>query len=115
MSGMFSSFLPVEVETIRVDLRKRGKVSANQMNTEIQDRSMRQFLLGDLPDSDATALELELLRNDEKFEQMWELENELVDAYVRERLTTLERERFERHYLASPVHVQRVAMARRLI
>jgi hypothetical protein len=76
---------------------------------------MRQLLLGDLPDSDATALELELLRNDDKFEQMWEIENELVDAYVRDRLAAPERERFERHYLASPVHVQRVAMARRLI
>jgi hypothetical protein len=76
---------------------------------------MRQFLLGDLPDSDANALEVELLRDDEKFEQMWEIENELVDAYVRGRLPTAERERFERHYLASPVHVQRVAVARRLI
>jgi len=85
------------------------------MMTEIQDSSMRRFLLGDLPDPEASLLEAELLANDERFEQMWEMENGLVDDYVRGKLPRVDQERFERHYLASPVHVQRVAVARKLI
>ncbi len=46
---------------------------------------------------------------------MWELENRLVDDYVRGRLTPPDRARFERHYQASPIHRQRVAVARKLV
>lgn len=76
---------------------------------------MRRYLLGDLPESETNALEAEILRDDEKFEQMWELENRLVDDYVRGRLTPPDRARFERHYQASPIHRQRVAVARKLV
>ena len=75
---------------------------------------MRCYLLGDLPEPEATSLEQEFFADDEKFEQMWEIENSLVDGYVRGRLSTEDRERFERNYLASPVHRQRVAVARSL-
>ena len=76
---------------------------------------MRRYLLGDLPESETNELEAEVLRDDEKFEQMWELENRLVDDYVRDRLTPSDRARFERHYQASPIHRQRVAVARKLV
>ena len=76
---------------------------------------MRRYLLGDLPESETNELEAEVLRDDEKFERMWELENRLVDDYVRDRLTPSDRARFERHYQASPVHRQRVAVARNLL
>ena len=76
---------------------------------------MRKFLLGDLGEAEASQLELELLGNDERFAQMRETESCLVDDYVRDRLPQEFRERFERHYLASPIHVERVAFARQLI
>ncbi len=76
---------------------------------------MRCYLLGDLPESEAISLEQKFFADDETFEQMWETENNLVDGYVRGRLSPEDRERFERHYLASPVHRQRVAVARNLI
>jgi hypothetical protein len=85
------------------------------MKPDNQENLMRHYLLGGLPESEAAVLEQEFFADDEKFEQMWEAENNLVDGYVRGRLSPEDRERFERHYLASPVHRQRVAVARNLI
>ena len=76
---------------------------------------MRKYLLGDLREADANQLEVELLANDDRFEQMRDTETSLVDDYVRDRLPSEVRERFERHYLASPIHNERVAFARHLI
>jgi len=76
---------------------------------------MRRYLLGDLPESETNELELQILRDDEKFDEMGEIENRLVDGYVRGRLSSADQERFERHYQASPVHRQRVAVARNLV
>ena len=41
-------------------------------------------------------------------------EDALIDAFLDGRLRPAERERFEAHYLASPVHRDRVAIARAL-
>ncbi|MCM3901133.1 MAG: hypothetical protein ND866_05460 [Pyrinomonadaceae bacterium] len=85
------------------------------MKPDIQENLMRRYLLGDLPESETNELEIQVLRDDEKFEEMWGIENRLVDGYVRGRLSAADRERFERHYQASPVHRQRVAIARNLV
>ena len=85
------------------------------MNSSIQKNVMRHFLLGELRDEDATQLEIDLLADDERFEQMQEAENYLVDDFIRDRLPRAQRERFESHYLASPIHLKRVAFARQLI
>ena len=76
---------------------------------------MRRYLLGDLPEAETNELEIQILRDDEKFEEMWEIENRLVDGYVRGSLSSADQEGFERHYQASPVHRQRVAVARNLV
>ncbi|MBO0721151.1 MAG: hypothetical protein J2P41_10030 [Blastocatellia bacterium] len=76
---------------------------------------MQRYLLGDLPEAQAAALELSIFTDDETFEQMSEIENGLVDGYVRDRLAPEDREKFERHYLLSPVHERRVKVARQLI
>ncbi|MEW6734892.1 MAG: hypothetical protein AB1489_26615 [Acidobacteriota bacterium] len=85
------------------------------MRSDTQENLMRLYLLGELPEAEATLLEQQLFTDDEKFEQMWEIENSLVDGYVRGRLSPEDLERFEHHYLASPVHRQRVIVARNLI
>ena len=76
---------------------------------------MRLYLLGDLPESEGTSLEHEYFTDDEEFEQMWEVEDKLVEGYVRGRLSSEVLKGFERHYLASPVHRRRVAVVRNLI
>ena len=80
-----------------------------------EENQMSHYLLGLLPEPETAALEQAFFADDEAFERMWEVENDLVDRYVRGRLAPGERDPFERHYLASPVHRQRVAAARNLL
>jgi hypothetical protein len=82
--------------------------------TEHDERTIR-YLLGDLPETEQTAVEQEYFVDQEKFEEVWATENDLVDCYVRGRLSRRERELFERNYLQSPKHRERVAVARKLL
>jgi hypothetical protein len=76
---------------------------------------MTRYLLGDLPETEQTAVEQEYFADPEMFEEVWAAENELVDRYVRGRLSRGERELFERNYLQSPKHRERVATGRKLL
>lgn len=76
---------------------------------------MIRYLLGELSGGDQSALELEFFSDSETFDQVWAIENDLVDAYVRNRLPRRQRELFERHYLQSPKHRERVALAGMLL
>lgn len=76
---------------------------------------IRRYLLGDLPETDRLALEQKFFADDETFEQVWAAENDLIDRYVRGGLTSAENELFEKNYLASPVHRQRLAFAQTLV
>ena len=46
---------------------------------------MTRYLLGDLPEIEQTAVEQEYFADPEKFEEVWAVENDLVDRYVRGR------------------------------
>jgi hypothetical protein len=83
--------------------------------TTEQDERMTRYLLGDLPEIEQTAVEQEYFADPEKFEEVWAVENDLVDRYVRGRLSRPERDLFERNYLQSPKHRERVATARKLV
>jgi hypothetical protein len=85
------------------------------MKPHVQENLMCRYLLGELPESEVNALEQQLLTDDETFEQLREVESDLVEDYVRGRLTPGDRQRFEQHYLASPVHRRRLVVARNLI
>ncbi len=85
------------------------------MDTNTQENLMQRYLLGALPDEEASRLEEAFFTDDETFERLWEVENRLVDRYVRGKLAAADRERFEHHYLASPVHRQRVAVSKHLV
>ncbi len=76
---------------------------------------MTRYLLGDLPETEEAAVEHEYFADQEKFEEVWAAENNLVDRYVRGRLSRGERELFERNYLQSPKHRERVAVAEKLL
>ena len=85
------------------------------MNAEVDKNMVRRYLLGALPEDEQVRLEMQYFADNEKFEQVWALENELVDEYVRGRLPQPERALFERNYLASPKHQARVTVARQLL
>ena len=68
---------------------------------------------GDLPESETDELEIRgSCATMRRSRRCGEIENRLVDGYVRGRSSSADQERFERHYQASPVHLQRVAVAR---
>jgi hypothetical protein len=71
------------------------------MKIDRRENLIRRYLLGELAEADHTALEQELLIDRGKFDQVWAVENELVDSYVRGDMSRPARERFESHYLAS--------------
>ncbi len=81
------------------------------MKIDQREYLIRRYLLGELAEADQSALEQELLIDRGKFDQVWAVENELVDSYVRGEMSRADRKLFEAHYLASPLHRERVAIA----
>jgi ferric-dicitrate binding protein FerR (iron transport regulator) len=81
------------------------------MKIDQRENFIRRYLLGELAEADQAALEQELLLDRGKFDRVWAVENELVDSYVRGEMSRADRERFEGHYLASPLHRERIAIA----
>ncbi len=83
--------------------------------TNAHQNLLRHYLLGQLPEAEQEALETQCFAEAERLEEVWAVENQLIDDYVRERLPHGERQQFEQHYLASPRQRERVAVARLLI
>jgi len=79
--------------------------------TEHLNKTIRQYLLGELSEPDQAAIESEYFSDSERFEEISALENDLIDDYVRGNLAAVEREHFERQYLSSPERLHRVQFA----
>jgi hypothetical protein len=75
------------------------------------DPRFTRYLLGELAEADATALEREYFENPDVFARLVEAETALVDDYVGHRLAAAERQRFESHYLSDPRRRERVEFA----
>ena len=80
--------------------------------TSIKQETIRQFLLGDLPETERAALEDSFLDDAQIFEQIEDAENDLVDDYVGGRLGAPERKLFESYYLALPENRVKIESAR---
>jgi hypothetical protein len=85
------------------------------MNIDQRENLIHRYLLGELAETDQTAFEQELLSDRDKFDHVWSIENELIDSYVRGEMSGADRERFEKYYLASSLHRERVAIAKLFI
>jgi hypothetical protein len=72
---------------------------------------MQRYLLGELSEIQQATLENEYFRDRRVFDQVVQLETELVDKYARGLLSPAERERFEQHYLAHPIRLDRANFA----
>ncbi len=87
------------------------RLSISVMKIDQRENLIRRYLLGELTEADQAALEQELLIDRGKFDRVWAVENELIDSYVRGEMSRAYRERFEGHYLVSPLHRERAAIA----
>jgi hypothetical protein len=84
------------------------------MRPDLDDDAIRRYLLGQLADEEAAALEEQYLGRPEVLSQVRAVEDDLLDDYAADRLGPDERTLFERRYLASPRLRERVVAARAL-
>lgn len=84
------------------------------MTSSFDEPRIRRYLLGELPESEAIALEEEYFSRVEVLQLVRGVEHDLIDAYVAEELPPSEREGFERRYLSAPALRDRVSAARAL-
>jgi hypothetical protein len=75
----------------------------------------RRYLLGQASEVEASDLELEYFADETAVDRIAAAEEDLIEDYLGDRLTPDECLQFERHYLASPDHRQRVGTIRRLM
>ena len=79
-----------------------------------QQRTIQRYLLGELPESEKERLEHQYFNDPQLFEQIVEVENELVDNYARGLLSAGARDRFEKYYLAHSKLRERAGFAEAL-
>jgi hypothetical protein len=74
-----------------------------------------QYLLQELPDEEQQRLDEQLFVDDDYYDNLLATENELIDDYLRNRLSPKQRQSFERTFLRSPYLRKSVNLARSLL
>ena len=69
-------------------------------------------MLGTLTEPECDAIEREYFAQEDALDRVTAAEDDLIDDYLSSGLSVEEREQFERHYLSTPCHRRRVAVAR---
>jgi hypothetical protein len=88
-----------------------GGVQQLEINAT-QRQSIREYLLGRLPPAEQPQFEDRLLTDDEFYEELVIIEDELVDDYLRGDLTAADRASFDSFYLLAPEHQEKLNFAR---
>lgn len=76
---------------------------------------MAQYLLGELSEAEQMRLEERYFGDKNLFEQLLEVEDELIHKYVKKELSPRERRQFERHFLSRPKQREKVKVAEALM
>ena len=76
------------------------------------DKKLESYLCNELPDEEVTALEDELLRDDEFFQRLQTVEMNLIDRYLENEMTGAEKERFEAKFLRNAANQRLLEEAR---
>lgn len=85
-----------------------------QNNLE-NETEIRRFLLGELSENDRNAIEAKFFADEDFFVQIRASEDELIESYIRGTLETSEKEKFERNFLTTKTHRQRIAFTREML
>jgi hypothetical protein len=78
---------------------------------EVQER-LRRYVLGQLAEDAREEIEKGLLANDELFEELLVVEDEIIDEYLAEKLNVNDRSAFERNFLVTPERQEQLNFAR---
>ncbi len=77
----------------------------------MEETKLKDYWLGTISESERTGIDHRLLTDDAAYEQVLLAEDDLIEAYLRQRLTALEQTQFEQHFLADPEHQQKLRLA----
>ncbi len=80
-----------------------------------EEQRLVRYLLGSLPDTEAEGLDELSVTDDQFAAHLSDVENDLVDGYVKGELSGETLERFRSHYLSSPTRRDKVAFAETFI
>ena len=75
---------------------------------------IKEYLLGELTAEDSSKVEEQLLTDDDFYQELLIVEDELIDSYVSEKLLEAEVRGFESHFLTSPERYEKLRFARNL-
>ena len=84
------------------------------MTSANEEMTLRAYLLGELEDNEQLKLEERLLSDGDFFELLQIVEEELIEAYMRERLSDHERRKFETYFSAAPQRKRKLRTAKAL-
>jgi hypothetical protein len=82
---------------------------------ELDEKQLVRYLLGTASSEEEQQLEERYFSDDNYFELLMSVEDDLIDAYVRGELSGEDRQHFERRFLSSPQRRQRVVFAQTLL
>jgi len=85
------------------------------MAANTRQETARRYLLGQMSQEEATEFESEFFADDDLFEEMSSLENDLIDSFVRGELSERERRQFETGYITCQARRENVEFARQLL
>ena len=95
----------------RSDVKRNPASNHPCQETDLTDGELRAYLLGQTPADEAAHLEERLLEDEEMFATLRAVEDDLLDAFARDRLPAAEREQFRERYGGQ---TERIAFARAL-
>lgn len=81
---------------------------------EADEKTIRQYLLGELAEAEMSVFEERLMTDDELFEMLRVIEDELIDEAAANELSSEERARFDGHFLTTPDRRARLELSRAL-
>src|SRR5205085_3921808 len=84
------------------------------MVEEIDEKTIRQYLLGELAEAEMSSFEERLMIDDELFKLLLFVEDELIDERAAGELSAEEQARFDAYFLATPQRRERLELARAL-
>ena len=84
------------------------------VDIELNEDRIRRYLLAQLTEQEMERLEREFFQDDDLFDLVRAVEDDLIDDYVAGALPTEARNRFTTHFLTSPELQRRVDLARAL-
>jgi anti-sigma factor RsiW len=78
---------------------------------KVEEKQIGRYLLGQLGDTEQRQLEERLMTQDDLFEQVQFLEDELIDGYLKNTLSVKDRAGFEKHFLSAPERHKKLRFA----